>query len=125
MSTHPLPILAAAAFVLASCEPPPPVPPPRFTPNPPGPPAPVDPYGQPVDPYGQTNPGPDPYRQPPENPDMQPAPVRPGDYPLARRTANPNQVISPYEPYNVIDVEGFKSGELARDPSNKKIFRVP
>jgi hypothetical protein len=51
--------------------------------------------------------------------------VRPGDYPLARRTANPNQVISPYEPYNVIDVEGFTSGQLARDPSNKKIFRVP
>jgi hypothetical protein len=84
----------------------------------------VDPYGQPVpDPYGQS--APDPYRQPTENANPQPDPVRPGDYPLARRTANPNQVISPYEPYNVIDVEGFKSGELARDPSNKKIFRIP
>ncbi len=121
--SKPLPILAAAAFLFAACEPPPPVPPPRFTPNPPGAPTPVDPYGQPADPYGQANPGPDPYRQPPGYPD--PQPVRPGDYPLARRTADPNQVISPYEPYNVIDVEGFKSGELARDPSNKKIFRVP
>lgn len=62
-------------------------------------------------------------------PDSQPAPApapapRP-TYPDAKRTANPNQVISPYAPYNVIDVEGFKSGALAKDPSNGKIFRVP
>jgi hypothetical protein len=44
---------------------------------------------------------------------------------VARRTSNPNRVISPYPPYNVIDVTGFESGSLARDPSNKKIFRVP
>lgn len=48
------------------------------------------------------------------------------DYPYAKRTSNPNQVISPFGPnYNVIDVAGFKSGQLARDPSNGKIFRVP
>jgi hypothetical protein len=59
-------------------------------------------------------------------PDTQPAPPPPRPtYPEARRTANPNQVISPYAPYNVIDVEGFKSGALAKDPSNGKIFRVP
>ena len=52
-------------------------------------------------------------------------PTRPGEYPTATRTANPNEVISPYEPYNVIDVEGFRSGQLARDPSNNQIFRVP
>lgn len=46
-------------------------------------------------------------------------------YPTAQRTANPDQVLSPYEPYNVIDVAGFKSGQLARDPSNQKIFRIP
>jgi hypothetical protein len=46
-------------------------------------------------------------------------------YPTATRTANPSQVLSPYEPFNVIDVDGFKSGQLARDPSNQKIFRVP
>ncbi len=46
-------------------------------------------------------------------------------YPVAERTADPNQVISPYEPYNVIDVEGFRTGQLARDPSNQKIFRIP
>lgn len=46
-------------------------------------------------------------------------------YPTAERTANPNQVLSPYKPYNVIDVEGFRSGQLAKDPSNGQIFRVP
>lgn len=58
-----------------------------------------------------------------DTPAPQPPP-RP-TYPEAKRTANPNQVISPYAPYNVIDVEGFKSGALAKDPSNGKIFRVP
>ncbi|MFT3991325.1 MAG: hypothetical protein QM680_07930 [Luteolibacter sp.] len=48
-----------------------------------------------------------------------------GGYPTAERTSNPDQVISPYAPYNVIDVAGFRSGQLARDPSNQKIFRVP
>ena len=46
-------------------------------------------------------------------------------YPVAERTANPNQVISPYAPFNVIDITGFNSGQLARDPSNNEIFRVP
>lgn len=47
------------------------------------------------------------------------------EYPVAQKTSNPNRVISPYAPYNVVDVEGFRSGQLARDPGNKKIFRVP
>lgn len=46
-------------------------------------------------------------------------------YPTAEKTSNPDQVLSPYPPYNVIDVAGFRSGQLARDPSNQKIFRVP
>jgi hypothetical protein len=58
-------------------------------------------------------------------PDTESAPAPRPAYPEAKRTANPNQVISPYAPYNVIDVEGFKSGQLAKDPSNGKIFRVP
>jgi hypothetical protein len=52
-------------------------------------------------------------------------PPAPDDYPVARRTAKPNEVISPFPPYNVIDVTGFQSGQLARDPSNQEIFRVP
>ena len=48
------------------------------------------------------------------------------DYPYAERTGSPNRVVSPYGPnYNVIDVTGFRSGQLAKDPSNGKIFRVP
>lgn len=80
------------------------------------------PYPEPDGRYG-------PGRQlPPEpQPAPQPAPQPTRDqYPTAERTNNPNQVISPYGPdYNVIDVEGFRSGQLAKDPSNGKIFRVP
>ena len=49
----------------------------------------------------------------------------PGSYPTAERTGDPNRVLSPYAPYNVIDVEGFRPGQLAKDPSNGKIFRIP
>lgn len=61
-------------------------------------------------------------------PDTQPEIVNPptrDQYPVAERTANPNHVISPYAPYNVINVEGFRTGQLAKDPSNQKIFRIP
>jgi hypothetical protein len=67
------------------------------------------------------------YDTPPGDFDQRPParPTTPGSYPVARRTANPDQVISPFSPFNVIDVEGFKSGQLARDPSNQQIFRIP
>ena len=60
-------------------------------------------------------------------PAPQPKPQTQGrkEYPVAERTEKPGMVISPYSPYNVIDVEGFQSGALAKDPSNGKIFRVP
>lgn len=58
--------------------------------------------------------------------DERPRQTQRQEYPYAERTSNPNRVISPYGPdYNVIDVSGFKSGQLAKDPSNGKIFRVP
>lgn len=54
------------------------------------------------------------------------------DYPKGYKTDNPYQVISPYEPNNLIDVsknpktgQPFKSGDLVRDPSNGQIFRLP
>ncbi len=121
--SHPiLPTTAAiAALILTACLPPPNVPPPRFSPNPPYPPRQVDEYGQSEDPYGQQD---DSYGQRDE-PTPPQQPTRPGEYPTARKTANANEVISPYEPYNIIDVEGFSSGQLARDPSNQKIFRIP
>jgi len=103
--------IALLAFSAAACAPPPPVPPPRFRPNPPNPPEIVDDRRSGEDP-GDQHPRPSP-------------PDQPGQYPMARPTANPNEVISPFPPYNLIDVEGFRSGQLARDPSNKRIFVVP
>lgn len=94
-----------------------------FEPIPPaGGPAATPPPGQTRD-TGPRAPQIDPYGNP--DPDATPRPVPRPEYPVAKRTANPNEVISPYAPYNVIDVEGFKSGDLAKDPSNKKIFRIP
>jgi len=106
-------MLFAAALGAVSCTPPEPVPPPRFTPTPPFAPEPVYPDEPQTD------------ISPPPPPSPQPPPTATGGYPTAQRTANPDQVLSPYEPYNVIDVAGFKSGQLARDPSNQKIFRIP
>lgn len=88
------------------------------------------PYGTPRDPqnpYGTQNP--DPYGTAPPPPTVTP-PVTPptgipGSYPVAERTKNPGFVVSPYDPNRVIDVSEFRSGQLARDPENKKIFRVP
>ncbi len=114
MSKPSLIFLLSGALGLASCTPPPPVPPPNFRPNPPYPPTPV----QPGSPNYDISPPPEPQPEPPP-------PTATGGYPTAKPTADPNQVISPYEPYNVIDITGFKTGQLARDPVNKKIFRVP
>ncbi|MEP4078093.1 hypothetical protein [Haloferula sp.] len=46
-------------------------------------------------------------------------------YPAARKTDNPNIVESPYSPNHKVNVRGFSSGQLARDPQNGKIFRIP
>ena len=104
---------ALFALTLAACQPPPPVPPPRFKPNPPHPPEIVDDTApeHPGEGYETTTP-------PAE-------PTRPGEYPVATPTGTPNEVNRPFPPYNRIDVEGFQSGQLARDPSNNQIFRVP
>ncbi|MFK7911297.1 MAG: hypothetical protein AB8F34_11955 [Akkermansiaceae bacterium] len=32
-----------------------------------------------------------------------------------------NMVVSPYRPYNVIDVKGYRSGEIVGDPSTAKV----
>ncbi len=66
---------------------------------------------------------PAPPRETPPAPDPQPQ-GRPS-HPVAERTDKPNQVLSPFPPYNVIDVSGFRSGQPAKDPSNGKIFIVP
>ena len=118
---------AGSIIGLVSCKSSAPELPPRYRPYP-GPGQDItNPYGQ--DAYHYVNPPaapgtPPPLTTPPPLPTPPSAPMI-GGYPSAQATANPNQVLSPYEPYNVIDVEGFKSGQLARDPSNQKIFRIP
>ena len=44
--------------------------------------------------------------------------------PVARPLPNggqANKVISPYRPYNVIDVSGYKSGDIVGDPSTASV----
>lgn len=106
--------VTAITVALVSCIDPVTPPPPHFRPNPPYPPQQVDPYGNDNSENsssGEVNPP--------------AAPSRPGEFPTARPTDKADEVVSPYEPYNIINVEGYKSGELVRDPHNKQIFRVP
>ena len=53
-----------------------------------------------------------------------PAPVSPG-LPTATVTNQPGIVVSPFPPYNKVNVTGFKSGTKAKDPYTKQIFMVP
>lgn len=54
------------------------------------------------------------------------APASPiNDYPYAEKTRTPGEVISPYPPFNVMDVRGLRAGSLALDPSSNRKFRVP
>jgi len=62
---------------------------------------------------------------PPILPPAPPVPPAGQGYPIAQPTDHPDQVRSPFEPFRLIDVTGFKSGQLARDPANQKIFRIP
>lgn len=128
-------IALVAGALLVSCEPIQPYP----APNSPGPyrsayerDQQIDRYSQPAPRYRDSR---DPYdlrddpaqgrrMEGPPSRETQRQPTR-NEYPVAERTSNPNQVLSPYSPYNVIDVEGFRTGQLAKDPSNGKIFRVP
>jgi hypothetical protein len=119
MSVFPKLALVSASFaMLASCIPPDyPPPPPRFYPNPPHAPDVVyreNPYDVTAPPLAPVNPTP-------------PPPSVTGGYPTATATDDPNKVVSPYPPYNVIDISDprIPSGKLARDPTNRKIFRVP
>ena len=57
---------------------------------------------------------------------------RPGSYKKAYKTENPNHVISPFPPHNLIDIsknpktgEPFQKGDFAKDPSNGQIFCIP
>lgn len=132
--------ICSSVLVVSCVVPPPPPPAPNFRPRPFN----EDPYVAPdsyrdapaenpsryvdpqPEPYVPSTSTPDPYGPPsaPENPRPAPA-ARSGEYPLATPTANPNQVVSPHAPHKVIDTTGMRSGQLARDPWNQKIFRIP
>lgn len=58
-------------------------------------------------------------------PQTDPAPPAPVEYPKAWATDTPGIVISPYKPYEKVDVSAFEPGQLARDPKTKKVFVVP
>jgi len=129
-------VVVLGALALASCFPP--EPPPRQRRSATGPSSAYrsDGYGAYENPRhddAYDAPAPAPMELPRESPppvDSNPSPANPSpaarkEYPVAERTNKPDQVLSPYAPYNVIDVAGFKSGQLAKDPSNGKIFRVP
>ena len=49
-----------------------------------------------------------------------------GTFPVGTKSkTNPGTVVSPYPPFNELDVGGLSSGSLAVDPTTKKVFRVP
>ena len=50
---------------------------------------------------------------------------RGANYPVARSGARAGHVISPYPPYNIIDVTGMPSGSLVLDPSTNQRFLLP
>ncbi|MBT8037445.1 MAG: hypothetical protein KJO21_07860 [Verrucomicrobiae bacterium] len=43
--------------------------------------------------------------------------------PMGKRTPDgkANRVISPYRPYNIIDVTGYRSGDIVGDPSTAQV----
>ena len=52
-------------------------------------------------------------------------PVPPGGYPIGQPTDRKGYVVSPYEPFHVIDVQGAPHGALVRDPSCSRLFVNP
>lgn len=48
-----------------------------------------------------------------------------GTFLKGKRTSKPGRVISPYPPYQELDITGLASGSLALDPTTQKVFEVP
>ncbi len=46
-------------------------------------------------------------------------------FPVAKRTDQRGYVWSPYPPHQPVDVRGFRSGEVAVDPTTEKPFIIP
>jgi hypothetical protein len=79
----------------------------------------------------QPEPNPDPKPKPESKPEPGTNPVVEKPivgkivYPEAKRSKRPGFHFSPYEPYELLDTRGIDTGELAKDPGNGKIFRIP
>ncbi|SKA98376.1 hypothetical protein SAMN02745166_02742 [Prosthecobacter debontii] len=48
-----------------------------------------------------------------------------GSFLKGKRAGKEGRVISPYPPYQELDVTGLSSGSLALDPTTQKVFEVP
>lgn len=63
---------------------------------------------------------------PSEPKDKAPAPATSSSgFLVGKKTAVPGRVISPYPPYQELDVTGLASGSLALDPTTDKVFEIP
>lgn len=52
-------------------------------------------------------------------------PATTGSFLKGKRTGKAGRVISPYPPYQELDVTGLSSGSLALDPTTQKVFEIP
>jgi len=70
-----------------------------------------------------TDPEPPPssYKTPPVKPEK----PNTSNAPTAQKGSVPGRVKNPFKPNEEIDVTGFPSGSLAKDPATGKVFRVP
>jgi hypothetical protein len=48
-----------------------------------------------------------------------------GQFLVGKKTSTPGRVVSPYPPYQELDVTGLSSGSLALDPTTDKVFQIP
>jgi hypothetical protein len=48
-----------------------------------------------------------------------------GQFLVGKKTSSPGRVVSPYPPYQELDVTGLSSGSLALDPTTDKVFQIP
>ena len=46
-------------------------------------------------------------------------------FPVGKKSSKAGRVISPFPPYNELDVTDLPSGSLALDPTTQKVFQVP
>lgn len=48
-----------------------------------------------------------------------------GSFMVGKKGSKPGRVVSPYPPYNELDITGLPAGSLALDPTTQKVFQVP